>query len=73
MPASRHPTDPESESQPCECELPGIFCCGVPGILAHFRDGRLAAGCQAERCGLCERYPTDQSAYGRVRERGLAD
>ena len=26
----------------CECEKPGFFCSGIPGILAHMENGRLA-------------------------------
>jgi hypothetical protein len=53
----------------CECELPGYFCSGVPGILAHLEDdGSLAPDAAVERCGLCERYPTDEAAREHLRE-----
>ncbi len=57
---------------PCECEKPGYFCSGVPGILAHIEDGRLAPGAKVERCDLCRRYPTDKAALARLRELGHA-
>jgi hypothetical protein len=56
----------------CECELPGHFCCGVPGILAHLENGRLPEGAKVERCDLCRRYPCDQAALERLRELGYA-
>ena len=65
-----HPA-PET-SQPCDCELPGYFCSGVPGILAHLQDGRLAPDARVERCDLCERYPSDLAARQRLRELGRA-
>lgn len=56
----------------CECERPGFFCSGVPGILVHLENGRLAEGAGVERCGLCCRYPSDAAALERLRELGLA-
>ena len=52
----------------CECEKPGFFCSGVPGILAHMENGRLAEGAQANRCDLCQRYPSDEAAFEKLRE-----
>jgi hypothetical protein len=53
----------------CECELPGYFNSGVPGILAHLEeDGNLAPDAAVERCDLCERYPTDEAAREHLRE-----
>ena len=57
----------------CDCEFPGFFYSGVPGILAHIERGHLAAGNKVERCDLCQRYPTDQDALARLRELGMAD
>ncbi len=62
----------EALDQPCECEKPGFFHCGVPGILAHIENGRLAPGAGVERCDLCERYPTDEDARQTLIELGLA-
>ena len=45
--------------EPCECELPGFFYSGVPGILARIEAGRLVTGATVERCDLCQRYPDD--------------
>jgi hypothetical protein len=56
----------------CECEQPGAFCSGVPGILAHMEGGRLAPGAGVERCDLCRRYPSDEAALDRLRELGRA-
>ncbi len=57
---------------PCECELPGHFCSGVPGILAHMEDGRLAPGAKVERCDLCQRYPSDEAALKKFQELGFS-
>jgi hypothetical protein len=56
----------------CECERPGYFWSGVPGILAHLENGRLPAGAKAERCGLCCRYPSDAAALEKLQELGDA-
>jgi hypothetical protein len=56
----------------CECESPGFFCSGVPGILAHMENGRLAVGTQVNRCDLCQRYPSDEAAFEKLRELDLA-
>ncbi len=61
----------EVPDQPCECDKPGYFHCGIPGILAHFENGRLAPGAGVERCDLCERYPTDDTARQKLIELGL--
>jgi hypothetical protein len=58
----------------CECQRPGRFCSGVPGILAKVRkDGRLAARAKVERCDLCRRYPSDQAAYRALQCLGLTE
>jgi hypothetical protein len=54
----------------CECERPGFFCSGVPGILAHMENGRLANDAAVERCDLCKRYPSDEAAAKKLRELG---
>ena len=54
-----------------DCELPGYFCCGVPGILAHVEKGRVAPGAKVERCDLCRRYASDQVAYEKLVELGM--
>jgi hypothetical protein len=59
----------ESDTR-CDCEEPGFFCSGVPGILAHMQNGRLAEGAQVNRCDLCQRYPSDEAAFERLRELG---
>lgn len=60
------------EPEPCECEQPGYFHCGVPGILAHLEGGKLEPGSAVERCDLCQLYPTDEAALKRLRELGIA-
>jgi hypothetical protein len=57
----------------CDCEQPGQFCSGVPGILAHVENGRVAPNTDVERCDLCKRYPSDEAACGKLRELGLLD
>jgi hypothetical protein len=56
----------------CECEKPGFFCSGIPGILAHMENGRLAKGAKVNRCDLCQRYPSDEAAFEKMRELGHA-
>jgi hypothetical protein len=58
--------------EPCECQTPGYYCSGVPGILAHLQDDRLAPGAKVERCELCRRFLSDEAALARLRELGLA-
>ncbi len=60
----------KSKHTRCECEKPGFFCSGVPGILAHMENGRLAEGAQVNRCDLCQRYPSDEAAFEKLRELG---
>jgi hypothetical protein len=52
----------------CECENPGFFCSGIPGILAHMENGRLVNGAKVNRCDLCQRYPSDAAAFEKLRE-----
>jgi len=54
----------------CECEEPGYFCSGVPGILARVENGKLVPGTEVERCDLCRRYPSDEAALEKLRELG---
>ena len=51
---------------PCDCERPGAFCSGVPGVLARMEQGRLAPNSTVERCDLCQRYATDDAARQRL-------
>ena len=59
--------------EPCECECPGAFYTGVPGVIAAMDNGRLAPGAVVERCDFCQRYPSDAVALARLRELGLVD
>jgi len=56
----------------CECEQPGHFLSGVPGILARGENGRLAEGAKVERCDSCGRYPSDKAAFEKLVELGIA-
>ena len=64
------PSDDDEER--CDCKLPGYFCSGVAGILAHVEKGRLLPGAQVERCDACQRYQSDHSAYHKLTELGIA-
>lgn len=55
----------------CDCEQPGHFCSGVPGILAHVENSQLAEGAKVERCDSCQRYPSGQAAYEKLVELGM--
>jgi len=63
----------ETDDQPCQCEQDGYFRSGVPGILAHMEDGRLADGAQVQRCDLCQRYESDEAALQKLKELGHVD
>lgn len=56
----------------CDCQKPGHFCSGVPGILAHVENGRLGLESRVERCDQCQRYATDQAARDCLVELGIA-
>jgi len=56
----------DGNEERCECEEPGYFCSGVPGILAHIEDGILAEGAKVERCDICCRYSSDAAALERL-------
>lgn len=55
----------------CDCELPGMFCSGVPGILARVENGRVVPDTEVERCDTCRRYASDDLAREKLRELGL--
>jgi hypothetical protein len=56
----------------CDCERPGYFYSGVPGILARMENGKLAPGAAVQRCDLCQRYSSDDAALARLRDLGYA-
>lgn len=60
------------ELQPCDCQLSGDFCCGVPGILAKVQNCRVVLGAKIERCDQCQRYASDQAAHDKLVELGMA-
>lgn len=59
--------------KPCECELAGPYCTGVPGILATMQDGHVAPSAVVERCDFCRRCPSDATAFSKLRELALVD
>jgi hypothetical protein len=61
----------EDDDPRCDCELPGFFCCGVPGILAHLKGRRVAPGAKVERCDQCQRYESDEAARHKLIELGI--
>jgi hypothetical protein len=73
--ADNEPKDPAEETELddtyCDCQLPGFFCSGIPGIVAHVENGRLSATAKVERCDACLRYPSDEAALKKLRELGF--
>lgn len=70
-PDADEPGDPSQDNEcRCFCEEPGHFNSGIPGILAHLKNGRLPEGAKVERCDLCRRYPSDAAALEKLRELG---
>jgi hypothetical protein len=55
----------------CDCQKPGYFCSGVPGIVAHVENGQLSSGSKVESCDQCQRYPSDQAARDKLVELGI--
>ena len=49
----------------CVCEDLGHFRSGVPGILAHVKNGRITG--RVERCDTCQRFRDDQIAEAVLR------
>jgi hypothetical protein len=66
------PSSAGESADGCDCQLPGYFYCGVPGILARVVQGRLVPGAQVERCDLCQRYASDEAALAKLVELGIA-
>jgi hypothetical protein len=64
-------TCPAPTAEPCECEQPGYFTSGVPGILAHVENGFVAPGGAVERCDQCERFSSDDEARRRLGDLGM--
>jgi len=56
--------------EPCDCEAPGCWCSGVPGILAHIEAGKVAPDTEVQRCDQCERYDSDEAALAKLKELG---
>jgi hypothetical protein len=61
----------DDEEGPCDCELPGQFYSGVPGIIAQMEDGRLTPDAKVQRCDACELYESDEAAMEKLKELGL--
>jgi hypothetical protein len=64
--------EPAETGRGCPCEQAGYFSSGVPGILGHLEDSRLADGTTVERCDQCQRYPSDAEAPQKLIELGIA-
>ncbi len=64
---------PDIGAADCECQNPGYFHSGVPGIMARVDNGRLAEGAKVERCDSCRRYPSDKAAFDKLVELGMAN
>ena len=64
-----------ADEEICDCEKPGYFCSGVPGIIAHLVDDSFPPGVSpgngVERCDLCQRYASDEEAYDELEKRRL--
>ena len=58
------------ELQRCDCELPGDFSSGVPGVLARMEGGRLHPEAVVELCDQCCRFESDAAARSRLVEFG---
>jgi hypothetical protein len=56
-------------NEPCGCEIPGPFHCGIPGVLARVAEGRLKPK-SVERCDECGRFPSDDAARRHLVELG---
>jgi len=70
--SASEPDQDNRPAAPCECEAPGFYDSGVPGILAHRDDaGQVAPESGVERCDLCRRYPSDTAARARLVELGM--
>ena len=69
----KHGVDCLLDAEPlCDCQKPGHFCSGVPGILAHVKNERLSSRSKVQRCDQCQRYPSDQAAHDKLVELGIA-
>ena len=51
----------------CDCNLPGIYHCAVPGILARIGNDNKADPDGVERCDSCELYESDKAAVEKLR------
>ncbi|MBA3481433.1 MAG: hypothetical protein H0T51_06420, partial [Pirellulales bacterium] len=57
----------------CDCEAPGYYCCGVPGVLAVIENGKVAPGAVVERCDACERFASDEAARQKLVSLGMME
>jgi hypothetical protein len=63
--------DGDGPSEQCECQQPGCFHSGVPGILAHAEAGQAPPDAGVERCDLCQLYPSDAEARVELARLGI--
>ena len=66
------PKNHHESAFPCDCQYPGWYCSGVPGIIAHVQYCRLVPSSKVERCDLCNRYASDEAALAKLKELGMA-
>jgi hypothetical protein len=59
-------------SPSCDCQTPGLFQSGVPGVLAQVVQGRLVPDTPVWHCPRCRRYPHDDAALAALRALGIA-
>lgn len=58
----RTPVPEDAATTGCACQEPGVFNCGIMGILAGEPQDN---GCRyVERCDTCERFDSDEVACG---------
>ena len=55
--------------QPCGCQAPGAFHCGIAGVLARVTAGRIDPA-SVERCDECQRFPADAAARAHLARLG---
>jgi len=55
--------------QPCGSQTPGHFHCGVAGVLACVKAGRIDPA-SVERCDECQRFPSDAVARANLAQLG---
>ena len=65
------PLDSDDGAEVCDCERPGCFYSGVPGVIAHVKNGRLGKTEMVQRCDMCQRFATDEAALAELYRLGV--